>query len=324
MIKVDLITGFLGSGKTTFITEYARFFVEAGKKVAIIVNDHGAINVDRLLLEQQLGDSCHIEMVIGGDKDCARRRLKTKLIAMAMEKYDQVLVEPSGVFDVDDFMDLLYEEPLERWYEMGNILTIVEENVFDQKEDLSDAVKYFLVSQISRAGCVIISKAHEYNEDVILSKINSLLLDCKCNRKVKKVYIWNKGKISSDDFMSLIRSGYSSGDMIKTSGSEEERFDSLFYFHVKTPIKSLPETIKSIFEDEETGNVIRLKGFIRDENEETPDDNQEIKWLEVNATASDIQISPTSAGQELFIVIGEKLNEEKIGSYWEEYRNSVN
>ncbi|MCR5103472.1 MAG: hypothetical protein K6B68_03325, partial [Eubacterium sp.] len=206
---------------------------------------------------------------------------------------------------------------------MGNILTIVEENVFDQKEGLSDAVKYFLVSQISRAGCVIISKAHEYNEDVILSKINSLLLDCKCNRKVKKVYIWNKGRISTDDFMSLNRSGYSSGDMMMNSGSEEG-FDSLFYFHVKTPIKRLPETIKSIFEDEETGNVIRLKGFIRDDNGYDPDDNQEIKWLEVNATASDIQISPTSAGQELFIVIGENLNEEKIGSFWEEYRNSVN
>ena len=54
-----------------------------------------------------------MEMVIGGDPDCHRRRLKTKLIAMGIDRYDRVLVEPSGVFDVDEFLDLLYEEPLD-------------------------------------------------------------------------------------------------------------------------------------------------------------------------------------------------------------------
>ena len=96
MIKIDLITGFLGSGKTTFIKEYAQYLVDRGEKVAIIVNDYGAINVDRLLLGEALGDSCHLEMVIGGDADCTRRRLKTKLIAMAMDRYTYVIVEPSG------------------------------------------------------------------------------------------------------------------------------------------------------------------------------------------------------------------------------------
>ena len=75
MKKIDLVTGFLGSGKTTFIKEYAEYLVRCGERVAIIVNDYGAINVDRLLLGASLGESCHLEMVIGGDKDCARRRL---------------------------------------------------------------------------------------------------------------------------------------------------------------------------------------------------------------------------------------------------------
>ena len=47
MKKIDLVTGFLGSGKTTFIKEYADYLVRCGEKVAIIVNDYGAINVDR-------------------------------------------------------------------------------------------------------------------------------------------------------------------------------------------------------------------------------------------------------------------------------------
>ena len=50
MIKVDLITGFLGSGKTTFIRKYASYLVEQGMKVGIIENDFGAINIDMVML----------------------------------------------------------------------------------------------------------------------------------------------------------------------------------------------------------------------------------------------------------------------------------
>ena len=63
MIKLDLVTGFLGAGKTTFIIEYVKQLSGRGKRVAVVVNDHGAINVDRMLLEEAVGGLCHIEMV---------------------------------------------------------------------------------------------------------------------------------------------------------------------------------------------------------------------------------------------------------------------
>ena len=51
MIKIDLITGFLGAGKTTFIETYARWLMARGEKIGILENDYGAVNVDRLLLQ---------------------------------------------------------------------------------------------------------------------------------------------------------------------------------------------------------------------------------------------------------------------------------
>ena len=99
MVKVDLITGFLGSGKTTFIKKYARYLMEQGQNIGILENDFGAINVDMMLLRELEGENCELEMVAGGcDKDCYRRRFKTKLIAMGMCGYDRVLIEPSGIF----------------------------------------------------------------------------------------------------------------------------------------------------------------------------------------------------------------------------------
>ena len=127
MVKIDLITGFLGAGKTTFIRNYAEYLMRKGENIGILENDFGAVNVDMMLLQDLEGEHCELEMVSGGcDKDCHRRRFKTKLIAMGMCGYDRVLVEPSGVFDVDEFFDALREEPLDRWYRVENVIAIVD------------------------------------------------------------------------------------------------------------------------------------------------------------------------------------------------------
>ena len=96
MVKVDLITGFLGSGKTTFIKKYAKYLMDTGENICILENDFGAVNVDMMLLQGLMGDKCELEMVAGGcDEDCHRRRFKTKLISMGMCGYDRFLIEPS-------------------------------------------------------------------------------------------------------------------------------------------------------------------------------------------------------------------------------------
>lgn len=118
MIKIDLITGFLGAGKTTFIKKYASYFIKQGQTVGILENDYGAINVDMMLLQDLMSDNCELEMISGGcDEETHRRRFKTKLISMGMCGYDRVIVEPSGVYDIDEFFDVIHDEPLDRWYE---------------------------------------------------------------------------------------------------------------------------------------------------------------------------------------------------------------
>ena len=127
MVKVDLITGFLGSGKTAFIKKYAQYLIDQGYRIGIIENDFGAVNVDMMLLQDLESENCELEMVAGAcDKDCHQRRFKTKLISMGMRDFDRVLVEPSGIFDVEEFFDVLHEEPLTNWYEIGNVFAIVD------------------------------------------------------------------------------------------------------------------------------------------------------------------------------------------------------
>ena len=108
MTTIDLITGILGAGKTTFIRKYAANLLAQGKKIAILENDFGAVNVDRMMLQDLQSDRCKVEMISGcNDPTCHKRRFKTQLIALGMQQFDRVILEPSGIFDMDEFFDTL-------------------------------------------------------------------------------------------------------------------------------------------------------------------------------------------------------------------------
>ena len=131
MVQVDLITGFLGAGKTTFLRRYAAWWAGLGVKVCVLENDFGAVNVDAMLLQDLEAQGVELETISGGcDCDTHQRRMRTKLISMAMRGFERVIVEPSGIFDVDEFFDVLRDEPLDRWYQLGNVIAIVDAQSF--------------------------------------------------------------------------------------------------------------------------------------------------------------------------------------------------
>ena len=97
MVQVDLITGFLGAGKTTFLRRYAAWWAGQGVKVCVLENDFGAVNVDAMLLQDLEARGVELETISGGcDCDTHQRRMRTKLISMAMRGFERVIVEPSG------------------------------------------------------------------------------------------------------------------------------------------------------------------------------------------------------------------------------------
>ena len=115
MVQVDLITGFLGAGKTTFLRKYAAYLVAQGHNVCILENDFGAVNVDAMLLQDLIGEHCDIETISGGcDCDTHQRRMRTKLIAMAMRGFDRVVVILTR--DKSYVKKPMNPKPIDLWY----------------------------------------------------------------------------------------------------------------------------------------------------------------------------------------------------------------
>ena len=306
MVKIDLITGFLGSGKTTFIQNYAHYLNSIGERICIIENDFGAINVDMMLLGNLQNDLCDVEMVIGGDIDCLHRRLKTKLISMAMLGYKRIIMEPSGIFDVDEIMDLLYESPLDNWYELGNIISIVDASL---NTELSKESNYLLASQIAKAGKIILSKSQNATDKQIahtIDHLNEVMEMFNCNRVFKDEVItlpWSE--YTNKEYEMIERAEYKRVDHIKLRVLYENQYKNLFFMNLMITPEKLEEAAHQIFLDPLCGNVIRIKGFIPFEGH----------YKEINATKNEFSYQESDIGQNVVIMIGENLNEEAIQGY---------
>lgn len=311
MVKIDLITGFLGSGKTTFIKKYVNYLVGKGYNVGILENDYGAVNVDMMLLQDVMGPNCHAEMVAGGcGEDCHKRRFKTKLIAMGMSGYDRVIVEPSGIFDIDEFFDTLHEEPLDRWYEVGSIIAIVDAQL---DTDMSRQSRYVLASEIANCGALIMSKtagASDSDKKNTVDFVNETLGEFQCKRRFSDDVVTKDWELFTDaDFEKIMSTGYKLNDFTKLWFKQSDAYSSVYIMNKNFSKEQIENIVRSIFADDECGDVFRIKGFFS-----VGDDD----WLELNATSHKTEIKSIDKGQEIIIIIGSNLVEDRIKSYFED------
>ena len=120
-----MVTGFLGAGKTSFIKLYARWLEKNGVRYAIIENEFGMSGIDSSILRNSCGDVTELS---GGCICCG---LKVNFYSLLQElagngNYDRIIVEPSGIFNLDDFLDVINSLSEKNILELGTIITVAE------------------------------------------------------------------------------------------------------------------------------------------------------------------------------------------------------
>lgn len=316
MVQVDLITGFLGAGKTTFLRRYARYLAQQGERVCVLENDFGAVNVDAMLLQELLDVGCEIETVSGGgDHDTHHRRLRTKLISMAMRGFTRVVVEPSGIFDVEGFFDVLRDDPLERWYQMGNVIAIVDAQL---AEPLSDAAEYLLASECATAGMVLFSRSREADPArcaTASARLEHALEYCKCSRRfAPEELLWKEwADLTCEDMAAIASCGFRQAVCEKRGANLQAAFDSVCFLEPGLTRAELERAVPALFAAPACGRVIRAKGFVEEAG----------TWYELNAAADGLTVMPLPQGQPVLLVIGEKLNRAELETLLQAHRTKA-
>lgn len=104
MTKLDVVTGFLGAGKTTFLQTYHRWLTVKGVTSCIIENEFGAAGVDGAVLR---GSGAAVRDISGGCVCCTLKVTLRELLWELAGQVERVILEPSGLFCGDDLLDIL-------------------------------------------------------------------------------------------------------------------------------------------------------------------------------------------------------------------------
>jgi G3E family GTPase len=262
-----------------------------------------------MILQELKGEHCRLEMIAGGcDADCHRRRFKTQLISLGMQHFDRVIVEPSGIFDMDEFFDILHDQPLDNWFGIGSVITIADG---EMDERLSPQMEYLLGSEAACCGKLVISKLHgEVGINMvqsILDHVNRALEDIRCDRRLTMRDVVAKDWDSFDetDYRMLGNAGYRGSSYVKKYSPEDIESSVHYFMHIALPQESIEGVISGIMSDESCGSIFRVKGALPVGE----------GWLKINATREKTEMSIVPEGQPVLIVIGDNVSRERIDEY---------
>ena len=153
MTKIDIISGFLGAGKTTFIKKLLEEAI-SGEQVVLIENEFGEIGIDGGFLKdagieiREMNSGC-ICCSLVGDFGKSLEEVLTKY------KPDRIIIEPSGVGKLSDVMKAVIDVSADMEVELNSAVTIVDANKC--KMYMKNFGEFFN-NQIENAGTIVLSR----------------------------------------------------------------------------------------------------------------------------------------------------------------------
>ena len=153
MTKIDIISGFLGAGKTTFIKKLLQEAI-SGEQVVLIENEFGEIGIDGGFLKDS---GIEIREMNSGCICCSLVGDIGKSLSEVLTKYkpDRIIIEPSGVGKLSDVMKAVIDVSADMDVALNSAVTIVD--AAKCKMYMKNFGEFFN-NQIENAGTVVLSR----------------------------------------------------------------------------------------------------------------------------------------------------------------------
>ena len=178
MTKIDIFSGFLGSGKTTLIKKLVAESFQ-GEKVVLIENEFGEINIDSGFLKDsgieitEMSSGCICCTLVGDFGDSLRK-------VISQFSPDRVLIEPSGVGKLSDVIRAVQNVSADLDVELSSFVTVADAKKC--KMYIKNFGEFYL-DQIEHAKAIILSRTQELSQEKLESAV-SLLREHNAEAKI--------------------------------------------------------------------------------------------------------------------------------------------
>lgn len=193
-IPVLLLTGYLGSGKTTLVNRILTN--RKGIRFAVIVNDIGEVNIDASLIEKDGVVGRKDESLVALQNGCICCTLKMDLVEqindiVSMRKFDYIVIEASGICEPEPIARTICSIPYmgEKYTRNGTaridcVVTVVDarrmRDEFSCAKDLlrgnigEDDIENLVIQQVEFCNIILLNKASEVRPDE-LDKVRDII-----------------------------------------------------------------------------------------------------------------------------------------------------
>lgn len=322
-IKVDIISGFLGAGKTTLIKKLLEEKLHS-EKLVIIENEFGEMGIDGSILKKS---NVEVKEINSGCICCTLVGDFGKAIEEVVKKYkpDRIIIEPSGVGKLSDVIKACETPQLKDLLTINMLIAVVD--VLKYQIYISNFGEFF-ENQIKNAKTVILSRTQKVDSKKIESVFNSVR---KLNNNSNIITTpWES--IDADLIIGVAEESASllSVQQIKSAkklavkgyahpkecqcGCNHDHLhshnaDEVFeVWSVETPKiykeEELKEMLNIIENDKSYGFILRGKGILQLDKD---------KWLQFDYVPGEYEvkdISPDYTGR--LCIIGKDLNENEL------------
>ena len=320
MVKIDIISGFLGAGKTTLIKKLLKEAFE-GEQVVLIENEFGEIGIDGGFLKdagieiREMNSGC-ICCSLVGDFGASLKEV--------VEKYhpDRILIEPSGVGKLSDVIKAVQGVEEDVDIQLNSYTTVVDAKKC--KMYMRNFGEFF-DNQVQYAGAIIMSRTDIVDEKKAMESMELLR---SINEKAaiittpiekldgKKILEVMEHPVSlADELLKEEHEHHHHHDHDEDCGCghhhdhHHHHADEVFTSWGRETIKKftregLEKMLESLSASEEYGVILRAKGMLPAEDG---------TWIYFDMVPEETEIregSPEYTGR--LCVIGSKLNEEKL------------
>ena len=160
MTKIDIVSGFLGAGKTTLIKKLLKEAL-ADTKVVLIENEFGEIGIDGGFLKEagieikEMNSGCICCSLVGDFGTSLKEVLDTYAP-------DRILIEPSGVGKLSDVMKAVQDAMADREVVLNSAVAVVD--ACKCKMYIKNFGEFF-INQIAHAGTIVLSRTDKLSEE---------------------------------------------------------------------------------------------------------------------------------------------------------------
>lgn len=298
-VPTTIFSGFLGSGKTTIISHLIDYLIKKGEKVAFIKNEIGDEDIDGKIMK---GKNIKTKELLNGCICCTLVGPFINSINELVETVnpDRILIEASGAADPSAIALMVSSHP---YLTRDGVVAIIDVINFDGYKDLSETAR----SQAKFTDLIVFNKVELVDIDrkrAVVGYVRELNQHAPVVETVE-------GKINPNLVFGVSTKHLEEILLSEPSHEHHLEHDKIQSFHCDVDRTfSQDEMIKYI--DELPQNIIRIKGFVKFNDEVIRAVNKVGKRVTIDEIDADIKLEDLGKGRLVFIGFGVGESREKV------------